>query len=308
VTKAKTATKKATTATPTEDALLHARDEVARLNDAELRQGMLVRMKAAELAAVRRERGDAVLDADDPAGVAREVGKRVAELREEQASFADAARRARERRIAAIPLVYAAESDAKEAEAAAMEVEASRLEEESKVLRAALEAHDDWGYLPAEGKVDGEYVAAVAYGGGPGGREGYRVVDARGPKFMRLRGEAQALRSQAAQGRFKVAHRAGAVGADSVEDLISVVHSDAMRIGPSAADIIAFVDSRTAGAVNATDPLRVHLVWVNGVIDTAQSHVSRLQVAAPRGGSGVGETIDRILGAPVGAASPGDHS
>jgi hypothetical protein len=44
------------------------------------------------------------------------------------------------------------------------------------------------------------------------------------------------------------------------------------------------------------------LTWVNGVIDTAQSHMNRLQHGAPaRGGSGVGQTIDRILGEPVGA-------
>src|ERR1700694_1049921 len=116
-----------------------ARSEVEKLNGQELRLAMMYRQKAVELAGVRAERGDQVLDADDPEGVARKAGQRVAGMTEELESFADASERARERRLAAIPAVFQAEAAEKERQADQLEVEARKLEAESNRLRDALE-------------------------------------------------------------------------------------------------------------------------------------------------------------------------
>lgn len=120
------------------------------------------------------------------------------------------------------------------------------------------------------------------------------------------------------------------MGADSVEDLISAVHSDAMRIGPSAAEIIEWVEQaiekerrRRAGTHSTEDfytpsdaPMRLHLEWRNGTIDQAGSHIvlpAPAEVHAYAEGSEVGKStapvavgnvgaaIDQILGEPVGA-------
>ncbi len=146
-----------------------------------------------------------------------------------------------------------------------------------------------------------ERMIGAQQGGAP------MVVDARGPRHERLRREADWLRLQAAQGRFKVAHQAGSVEATSVEDLVSVCHLDPMRIAPSAADIIVFVGSRTEGAATTTTPLTVHLEWVRGEIVAAHSRVIRFQPSAETGPTvpKTGATIDEILGDPVGALVDG---
>jgi hypothetical protein len=291
-----TKTKTKTTTTLVDDPVAAARSVVDQMNQQEVRLALMILRKSTELSGVKAARGDAVLDADDPDGAARESGRQVAALKEELDALAAAAVQARGRRIAALPGLFATEAAALEAKATAMEADAAAKKAESDRLLAAVEEFNDWGFVPAQARVDGQYVAVVMRS------TEYRVVDARGPVYQRLLGDAQALRTQAAHHRFKVAHRAGAVGADSIEDVISVVHSDAMRIGPSAADIIAFVESHTAGAVNTTDPLRIHLVW-DGIIDPAQSRVAQgtaTHAHVPAGG-GDGQTIDSILGVPVGA-------
>jgi hypothetical protein len=272
-------------------------DEVTRLNEQEVRLALAILHKSNELAGVKAARGDLVLDAADQDGAARDAGRQVAVLREEVDSLADAARRARERRIAAIPLVYAAQSNQMETQATALEAEATKLQAESDVLREALQAHDDWSYTVAQ-PMRGEQMVGGQQGGAP------TIVDARGPRHQRLRREAEVLRSQAAQGRFKVAHQAGSLGGDSVEAVISAVHSDAMRIGPSAADIIAFVEQSIGH--RTTEKLFIKLAWKAGIIDRQTSRVSRAQSAAvPANGhapSGQAQTIDSILGDhPVGA-------
>src|ERR1700682_2441556 len=96
--------------TPIADPAADARAEVDRLNDAELRFAMLYRSKAEELAGVRAQRGDQVLDAANPEGAARAAGQRASVMREELETLADASRRARERRQQAIPAVFNAEA------------------------------------------------------------------------------------------------------------------------------------------------------------------------------------------------------
>jgi hypothetical protein len=257
-----------------------ARAEVARLNASELGIAILYRAKAAELAGVRADRGDQVLAADDPAGAAREAGQRVSAMREELQALADAAQRARERRLAAIPGVYQAEADEAERKAAQLDVDAANLEAESGRLRKALEQHDDWAYVASmptlpEGGIGGQA------GGGT-----LTIVDARGPRHARLHGEAQSLRTQAAQGRFRQPHRAGMVEADVAEDLFAAVHADAMRIGPRVDAIVGWSEGAVAkerarraritsgdGFVPVDAPIRLRLEWRQGTIDPAQSGV-----------------------------------
>ncbi len=103
-----------------------ARAEVERLNSQELAIAVLYRQKSDELAGVHAQRGDRVLDADDLGDAARESGHRVNALREELEALADAAKRARERRLAAIPAAFEAEARAKEREADELETKATR--------------------------------------------------------------------------------------------------------------------------------------------------------------------------------------
>lgn len=256
-----------------------ARAEVERLNGQELGIAVLYRQKAGELAGVRADRGDQVLAADDPAGAAREAGQRVSVMLEALESLGDASKRARERRLAAIPAVYQAEADEAERKAAQLEVDAGELEAESGRLRKALEAHDDWRY--------GATVPTLPEGG-IGGQQGGApvVVDARGPRHERLRAEARALRTQAAQGRFRQPHKAGMVEADTAEELFAAVHSDAMRVGPPVDAIVAWSEGAVAkerarraritsgdGFVPVDAPIRLRLEWRQGTIDPAQSGV-----------------------------------
>jgi hypothetical protein len=265
-----------------------ARAEVVKLNDQELRLAMLYRQKAGELAGVKAERGDQVLDAADPAGAARNAGQRVSALLEELESFADAARRARERRLAAIPAVLEAEAVAKEWRAGQLDAEAAKLEAESKRLREALQAHDDWTYVPAPPVIPERLVGGQQ--GGPSlvlGEGGLRTVDDRGPRHDRLRKEAQALRAEAAQGRYKVAHQAGSLEAETLADLLAVVYSDPMRVGPTVDAIVGWstkaieaerrrrarLTSTADGYVAVDAPMRLLMEWHAGVIDQAQSRI-----------------------------------
>jgi hypothetical protein len=262
------------------DPVESARAEVVRLNDQELRLAMLYRQKAGELAGVKAERGDQVLAAADPAGAARKAGQHVSVLLEELESFADASRRARELRLAAIPAVYQAEASEKERQSEQLEAEATKLEAESGRLRAALQRHDDWPYVPAAPVIPERMIGEQRGGASV-------IVDARGPRHERLRWDAKALRTQAGQGRYKVAHQAGSLQADTLEELLGDVHSDAMRVGPPIDAIVSWSEkaienerrrrarltSTADSFVPADAPMRLLLEWRGGVIDQAQSRV-----------------------------------
>jgi hypothetical protein len=85
-------TTKTKKATPTEDALMHARDEVTRLNESEARLALAILRKSEELVGVKAARGDLILKAADQDGAARDAGRQVTDLKEEIDSL-DACRR-----------------------------------------------------------------------------------------------------------------------------------------------------------------------------------------------------------------------
>jgi hypothetical protein len=270
-----------------DDPVAVARAEVERLNAQELKFASLVREGSAALADIRAKRGRQVLDANDPSGAAGAINQRIRAAEDELAAMMEAAAEARRARLPAIAAVIAAEAEAKVRRAEQLEAEAAKLEAESNRLRAALEQHDDWAYFPAEGNIDGHYLPAVAHGGGE-----FRVIDARGPRHARLRAEAQGLRTQAAQGRFRKPHQAGSVEADGLEGLLGAVYSDPMRIGPLADAIAAWSEQarekeqrRRArmvggdGFLPAAD-VRYHLEWRNGAIDAAQSRIVQREPSA----------------------------
>ena len=280
--------KTADTSTTVVDEPNDPRALVDSLNAEELEFALLYRSKSHELGALRAERGDQLRAATDRAGAARDSAQRVSVLLNELEGFADASKRARELRLAAIPAVFAAEAADKERQATELEVESARLEAESIKLRKALEKHDDWGYFPAEGKVEDRYFAAVLHGAGE-----FRVVDARGPLFKRKLDAARALHREAAAHRLKTAHQAGGGEADTVEELFSTVHSDAMRVAPAVDAIVAWAEKAMQleqrrrdrdGFTPANAPMRLHLEWRNGAIDTSTSRVGQsaaLEQASP---------------------------
>jgi hypothetical protein len=254
-----------------------------RLNDQELKFALLYREGSAALADMRAKRGRQVLDANDPSGAAADINQRIRAVDDELAAMAEAATEARRARLQAIAVVIAAEADAGERKAEQLDAEAATLEAESDRLREAVELHDDWGFLPAAAKVDGRYLTAVPHGDGGG----FRVVDVRGPRYARLRGEAQGLRTQAAQGRFRQPQNGGGLEADTVEQLLAAVFVDAMRIGPTVDSIIGWAeqaiekerrrrarfDSSADAYVPAAAPMRFYLEFRAGTIDQTQSRI-----------------------------------
>lgn len=272
------------TATTDADPVAVARAEVEKLNGLEYGHALLYRQRAKEVAGERAGRADAILDAKDPVAAARESARQVSSFTEELAGLAEAADRARERRHAAIPAVFLAEAEAKEREADALEADATRLQTESAELRAELERHDEWGYLPAQGQVEGTYYSPVPHGNGE-----FRAIDARGPLFARKLAAALSLRLEAAAHRLKTPQKAGLIEADSVDDLFTAVHADAIRIGPSVAEIVSWSEqavekerrrrershSGADGFLPADAPMKLHLEWREGVIDRASSGVVR---------------------------------
>ncbi len=268
------------------DPVAAARAEVERLNAAELKFAMLFREGSEALASIRAKRGRQVLDADDPSGAAGAINQRIRAAEDELAAMVEAAGEARRARLPAIEAFIEVEAAAKDREAQQLEALASKLEAESDRLRKVLESHDDWGYCAAQALVDGHYVPAVAHGGGE-----FRVFDARGPRYARLRSDAQNLRTQAAQDRFRKAHQAGSVEADDLAGLLTVVYADPMRIGPPIDAITQWVErateterrrrSRIAGGdgfLSAAD-VRLHLEWRAGAVDDAQSRIVPRELA-----------------------------
>jgi hypothetical protein len=268
------------------DPLERALAEVRRLNDQELALAELHQTKSIALAGLRAERGDEVLAAEDPASAARDSGRRVSAMVEELESLGDASRRARERRLAGLPAVFIAEADSMDRLAERLEEQAAQLEAESNRLRAALEKHDDWRYSPAQ-----PFVAERTVGGQIGGAP--LVVDARGPRYERLRVEARVLRTGSAQARIGRPHMAGGIEADSLDELFAAVHSDPLRVGPAVPEIASWaaeaiekekrrrsrIDSTGDGFVPLDAPMRFKLVWSGGVIDQAASHIVRPEPA-----------------------------
>jgi hypothetical protein len=257
----------AMTAPAVDDPVAKARAEVERLNAAELRFALIYRERSVALAEVRAKRGRQVLDASDPTAVASEVNSGIRALEDELAAIAEAASEARKDRLQAIHVVFIAEAEDAERRAAQLDEDAVKLEAESGRLRAALEKHDDWQYVPLRAHGD---AGPLAF-----------------PRHDRLRTEVSGLRTQAAQGRFKVAHQAGGLEADTIEDLFGAVHSDAMRIGPTVDAINVWaeqafakerrrrerIDSTAGNFLPLDAPMRMYLEWRGGVIDAARSHI-----------------------------------
>jgi hypothetical protein len=263
-----------------------ARAEVQRLNSQELGLSVLYRVRAAELGSVRAERGDQVLDAENPTGAARASAQRVAVLVDELEALADASRRARERRLAAIPAIFKAQADEADRAAAQLESEADQLEVRSKGLRKALEEHDECSYQPAPVTFPERAVGGPLVGGAP------VVVQIRVPRFERLRLAAADKRAEAVQHRLKEPHQAGGVEADDLAGLLEEVFRDPLRVGPTVDSIRSWSDQaiaterrrreRAAGGADLVPvdaPMRLHLEWVGGTIVQASSGVSRF--AAP---------------------------
>jgi hypothetical protein len=251
------------------------RAEVERLNSLELGMAGLYRQKAAELAGVRAERGNVILDAADPAGAARETGARVAAMLEEMESLADASRQARKRRLAAIPAVFIAQADEASSAAALLESEAATLEAESRRLRQVLESFDGCAYSPTSPRGRDLSGPRVEGGGAP-------IIYVQVPKFERLRMTAAGQRAEAVQYRQKKPHRAGALTAGNLEELLVAVYADAMRIGPSVDSIYAWSKQvlekeqrrrRTASGEGLV-PSQLHLVWNHGTIEAQSFLVS----------------------------------
>ena len=256
-----------------------ARAEVNRLNGQELALAQQYRLRAVELADLRAKRGDEVLAATDPGAAARASSRRISEGVEELAALADAASAARRQRLAAIPAVFRAEADDVERQAEKLEADAAENEARVSDLLKAVEAAADWGYCPAEGKIEGTYFRHVPPSGGA-----FRIVDANGPRFARMRISADGLRHRAAELRHKQPVQAGSVEADSLEALFAVVHSDAFRIGPSIDAISAWYESAVVKErarrervrsgdnrfIDVAAPItHLRLTWQNGAIGAA---------------------------------------
>lgn len=267
---------------PSADTVESVRAEVERLNTAELSFALACRKKAIEVSAERAQRGDRLLSATDPASAAQDSARRVAQLDEEQAAMGDGSRRARELRAAAIPPVWKAEADGKEQFASELLAQADAREAAANEFLVALEQATDWGWVPAQGAIDGKYFHTI-----PQSTGAFRIVDARGPQHVRLRREAAVLQSDAVQLRLRQTHRAGMVEGASVEDILTAVYSEPMRIGPPADSIIAWAAQAceeelrrradltvgTSNFIPLDAPITLHLEWRNGAIDAGQSGV-----------------------------------
>jgi hypothetical protein len=209
---------------------------------------------------------------------------------EDLASFAEASQRARERRLAAIPAVFHADAAQLEHDAERLETKAAKVEARSKPLLEELRTIEDWAYVPAPPVIPERMIGEQQGGASV-------IVDARGPRHERLRLEAQGKRSEAAQIRMRQPHRAGAVEADNLEDLLAAIFAACpcsicrgragMRIQPAIADVVTWSEkviekerrrrARTASTedafVSADAPMRLLLEWRAGVIDQTQSHI-----------------------------------
>jgi hypothetical protein len=259
-----------------------ARAAVDRLAKRELELALLRCHVQRELIAAKAKRGRQVLQATDPAAVATEINAGIRTLEDEAATLGEAAGEAHAARVVAIPAAFEAEAADKEREAARLDADADKLEAESRRLRKPLEDHDGWGYVPAEGFVDGEYHRVVPPPSGP-----FRVVTTWGPRYQRARTEATALRAQAVQARQRKPHDAGMVEADSVEALLTAVLSDPMRVGPTVDAIVEWAEAARdrelwkrsrlsdTGSVgpDAAMRYRYRLQWQRANIDLSESAV-----------------------------------
>jgi hypothetical protein len=259
-----------------------ARADVDRLNQQERELSKLYRVKAAELSAARAKRGDDVLAAHDPASAARDSSRQVAVMVEELAALADAAAAARRQRMSAIPAVFNAEADEGEREAAQRDADAAANRATVDEALKEVRKRADCDYVPASELA---FARRGELGGGAGNLS---VMTVRVPIFARLQNEANALRLEAAQRRVKEPQRAGSVEAASLEQLIELVHADAMRIGPSISAIARWFDDavtnerRRRQRIDHGDDFvpvdaaitHLQLTWKNGAIDVSASDVS----------------------------------
>ncbi len=275
-------TTKQTEKPPTPGPVELARADVQRLNDSERELAKLYRVKADELSAARAKRGDDVLAANDPASAARESSQQVAVLIEELAALADAAAAARRQRLAAIPRVFAVEANELERQAAQLDADAAANKASVGEALKEVQRRADCDFVPASELA---FARRGQLGGGGGSPV---VIQVRVPIFTRLQSEASALRLEAEQRRVREPHRAGAVEAESLDQLIDVVFSDPMRVGPSVDAMSSWSDDAVARERKRRQRIdhgadfvpvaaalnKLHLEWRNGAIDVSASAVS----------------------------------
>ena len=183
-----------------------------------------------------------------------------------------------------IPRVFVVEADELERQAAQRDVDA--VANKASVDEALAEVRQRAGcnYVPASELA---FARRGQLGGGSGSLSVMPVVI---PIFQQLQNEAAELRRRAVQARQQEPHRAGSVEAATIDELVEIVFSDPMRVGPSVDGISAWAEQaigkerqrrqriqRQGGDafVPVGAPItKLHLEWRNGTIDVSGSRVS----------------------------------
>jgi hypothetical protein len=271
------------TETAPADPVALARAEVQRLNDSERELAKLYRVKAAELLAARSKRGDDVLAANDPGAAARDSSRQITVMVEELAALADAAAAARRQRMVAIPRVFAVEADDLDRQAAQHISDAAANEAAVREALKAVETIADCPYVPQPPRAPDRAVGAGQQGVGS-----IAIFNRPVPLFQRMRMRAEGLRLEAAQRRLNESHKAGSVDADGLEQLVELVFSDPMRVGPSVDEISSWHENAVAKVRKRRQQLELedvpanvlHLEWVNASI-VSSSFVSSPTPIAP---------------------------
>lgn len=265
--------------TATADPVALARQRVAELNAQELKFAKQSAKTFTDVSDLRSKRGRAVLGGAAPG----EINREIRELEDSIETSAEAAAAARVLRLAALDALRNVEADELDRQAAQLDVDATANE---AAVREALEVVvklADCPYVPQPPRAPDR-----AIGPGQQGVGAVVVVNAPRPLFQRLRLRAEGLRLEAAQHRLKEPHKAGSVEAESLDKLVDVVFSEAMRIGPSVDAVAAWYEQavekvrrRRQQLELAEAPIaRLHLEWRAGVVDQGASWIAS-QSAAP---------------------------
>lgn len=97
-------------------------------------------------------------------------------------------------------------------------------------------------------------------------------------------------------------NQAGSLNAENLEELLTAVYADALRIGPTVDAIYAWAEqgiekerrrARTTGGENLV-PVRLHLTWQNAVIDQAQSWIAAESDATEAGAAFDSSEVERL--------------
>jgi hypothetical protein len=229
---------------------------VQRLRGAELRLEDDPVAATADLIAARERAGEAALAAALDGGSGRSAGDTAA-LTEHIGNLVTAIGRAREQRVAAIPLVWKAEATALRQQAA------DKHEERTTELLAALKGHEGADYAPVSGLSD---APVLSISGGLSGPLTLAIT-----RSGWVRREAAALDQQATQTDRREVVMNGAVNASTRDDLLAAVRGfDVFKLGPTLHETIAWLDGQDApGRAEAT----YRLVWRDGTISPAESRV-----------------------------------